>query len=406
MIELRGRSSIAEMEALVARIVSAPRDADILLPNSLKQKSFAASAAYMQLLVTWARHCPDGRLRLHVQEDDGDERAQVTLERALKADHAMLAAALAGDVRARRGIRDLTPLAAPILRERFARMDRSGTTLRKGGKTFAMCLDDSAYEAPPLLYRDRPANLARDPELLGREGFGSLAQQIQERLNAGIGGGGAFAGVGGLSSTLYELFKNTHEWARSDAVEIPYPPESSARGVRVERHNVDAALELGMVKDQPALRDFFSHPSLAPRDGRRRFVELTVFDSGPGVASRRLLVKHPERADPDVGAELSTLRECLRKHVTSSTEDAQGVGLHKVCKDLTDLSAFLWLRTGRLSLYRDFVAMPYDPEADADEPYLLDWSAGLGGVTENAPATGSFFTALLPIGHDPNQTAL
>jgi hypothetical protein len=392
------------MEDLLKRIVSAPADTDLLLPNSLKQRSFAATAAYMQLFVTWARHSPEGRLRVYVNEGSEDEEARKVLERALKGDHLMVAAALAGDVRARRGIQDLGSLVKPILGERFSAMDRPETSLEKGGKTFAMCFDDSDFAPPRILYQRRPSSSGEVLKLHSLASFQDLAGSIQSRLNVGVGGGASFAADASLSTALHELFKNTDEWARGDETEKVYPPSTSVRGIRVERRNLDAGLEEGLIEDQPALVDFFAHPSLAPVGGRRRVVEVTVFDSGPGVASRRLLTKHPGRTDFDVGEEFSALRECLHKHVSSSHRDPRGVGLHRVLKDLTELRAFLWLRTGRLSLYRDFVAMPYDPAGD--EPYLLDWSAGLGGITELAPAAGSFFTALLPIGHDPNQTTL
>jgi hypothetical protein len=393
------------MEELLQRIVSSPRDADVLVSNSLKERTFAATAAYMQLLVTWARSCPDGRLRVHVQEDADEDRARATLGNALKSDHLMLAAALARDVRARRGERELGGIAAPILEDRFSAMDSVGALLEKGNKVFAMCLDDSPVPFPKVLYRDPPRpQRGRGAELLSLGGFQNLAGGIQDKFNEGIGGGASFAGSGSLSTALFELFKNTDEWARSDAHNLPYPRNSSVRGIRIERRNVDSEME--EAEDQPALRDFFAHESLRSHDGRRRVVELTVFDSGPGVPSRRLLATHPEGAEVDVGHEFSALRDCLRKHVTTSKKDPRGTGLHRVLQDLTDLNAFLWLRSGRLSLYRDFVAMPYRQEDESrDEPFLLDWRAGLGGITPLAPATGSFFTALLPIAHDPRQTS-
>ncbi|HEY5942710.1 MAG TPA: hypothetical protein VIT89_07615 [Solirubrobacterales bacterium] len=406
MIELRGRSSIGEMEELLERIVSSPSDADMLVSNSLKGRTFAATAAYMQLLVTWARSCPEGRLRVHVREDADGDRARTTLGRALKSDHLMLAASLAGDVRARRGERELGGIAAPILEDRFLAMNSVGALLEKGDKAFAMCLDDSPIPFPKVLYRDPPTRpqRGRGAELLGLGGFQNLAGGIQDKFNEGIGGGASFAGSGSLSTAIFELFKNTDEWARSDQHDLPYPRSSSVRGIRVERRNVDAEME--EAEDQPALRDFFAHESLRSPDGRRRLVELTVFDSGPGVPSRRLLARHPEGAKADVGEEFLALRDCLRKHVTTSKKDPRGTGLHRVLQDLTDLNAFLWLRSGRLSLYRDFLAMPYRPEdGSRDEPFLLDWRAGLGGITELAPAAGSFFTALLPIAHDPRQTS-
>jgi hypothetical protein len=403
VLKLGRPSSIADSEANLERVSAAAPDTDLLLATNLSGRSFAGTAALSQLIITWARRCPQGRLRVHAQGGDEKETLAV-LERFLTTDHGMLAATLAGGVFTRRGEGDLSSLVEPILRSRFSRMDDAETSLR-GAKTFAMCLDESDFEAPRTLYRARPVGLNREPELRGIEDFQNLALRIQDRLNEG-GGDGYLASTASLSRILFELFRNTHDWARYDASERPYAPGSSARGLRVERHNVDARAEKELIGPQAPLRDFFAHPRLTPERGRQRFAELTVFDSGPGVASRRMAASNPEIEAPDIAAEHTALRECLRKHISSSAAEAKGIGLHQVLKDLTALSGFLWLRSGRLSMYRDFLAMPYRPDQTEDEPFLLDWTAGIGGVTESAPVAGSFFTALLPIGNDPNQTTL
>lgn len=400
-IELRRPASIGDADAALARIRSVPSDTDLLLPNRPTGRSFAGTAALLQLIVTWSRHCPDGQLRVHVQEGDEDDRARATLESLVATDHGMLAVALAGRVTARRGARDLSRLAVPMLRERLEQANGDGEALR-GTKAFAMCLDGNEFGAPRLLYRNRPSWLAREAELHELEQFKNLSQTLADRLARGSAGG-HLASVASFSRILYELFRNTHEWARTDAGGQPYPPERSVRGIRVERHAVDRDTERQLTEAQPPLRDFCAHPQLRPRDGRRRFAELTVFDSGPGVAARQL---DREGGQTHIEAEHQALRACLRKHISSSRKESKGNGLHQVLEDLSALSAFLWLRTGRLSLYRDFAATPYRPAIDDDEPFLLDWKGGIGGVTEAPKAAGSFFTALLPIGDDPNQTTL
>jgi hypothetical protein len=402
-IELGSPSSVEDIEAILGRISAAGSADDLLVPNKLSDRFFAGTSAQLQLIVTWRRRCPEGRVRVHVQASDDDERARTVLERFIESDHGMLAVALSGGVYSRDGERDLRPLALPFLRERFEAMDHPNVVPMRGPKAFAMCVDETPYEAPRLLYQPRPQGRERGPDLLGKESFKNLAAQIRDRLEKGSGGG--LLAPNALSTVLVELFSNTDHWAKSDQWDGPYPLGTSARGLRLERHGLEAKREAEMVSGQPALIDYLKHPQLAPIGGRRRLIELTVFDSGPGVAARLLAEQFPAGEAPSLAEEHSALHDCLRKHVTTSPEDTHGVGLHKVLRDLSALGAFLWLRAGRLSLYRDFLALPYDPKHGDDEPFLLDWEAGIA-LSEAAPVTGSFFTALLPIGHDPNQTTL
>jgi|GEM_PF-2761167 len=402
VIRLEASHSISDAERLLAQIHSAGPGADLLASTDLKDHYFAGTAAYMQLLISWCRYCPEGRLRVHVQENDGEHQARAVLERFLKKDYGALALALAGGIWTRGGERQLTDLARPLLDRRLEEMDDRRKPPWKGPKLYAMCLDESWAEAPGMLYRPRESG-APEPEVLGLENFQWLARGISERLAAGSGGG-SLASSGSLSSMLFELFRNTHSWARADAGGKPYGPSSSARGFRVQRHDLKVADEEQIVSSLPPLKDFFSHSQLAPGVDRRHFAEVTVFDSGPGLAARWRGA--PVERAGDLEAEHSDVRACLRKHFSTSIEEGKGKGLHRVLQDLTALSAFLWLRCGRLSLYRDFFATPYDPEHAADEPFLLDWTGGIGGPTAAPLTAGTFFTALIPIGKNFRQETL
>ena len=117
-------------------------------------------------------------------------------------------------------------------------------------------------------------------------------------------------------------------------------------------------------------------------------------------------VERVEGSEPDLDDEWKALHRCLEKHFTHDRSGRRrGIGLHAAFSALNDLKAFLWIRSGRLSLYRDFVAEPYDPEQRGREPYLLDWHANGANSTEMAPAQGAFVTALIPITHESEQTS-
>jgi hypothetical protein len=399
LLDIGRASSIDEVESNLDRLVDMPPHADLLLPSRLSERFLGGTAAVLQLIITWQRHCPDGRLRIHVSEAAEPEDERRTLERFLSTDHGLLGAAMTGSIQSRLGERDLSDAWRPLMQQRFGEMNEPDDLLH-GPKGFLLCLDDSPFEAPRALYRSWPADAHEPPTLLGRKGFDYLSEVMARRLWPR----GPGVSPDGLAALLHELFRNTHDWARRDVREVRYRPGQSVRGIRFERHNFELTQQAAMAAGQPAMQEYLSRPMLDSPDGRQRLVEVSIFDSGPGIAARRLLALDGDGpSDPDL--EGRALLECLKKHVSTSP-DSLGVGLHRALRALSDSHAFLVIRSGRLSMLRDFVATPYRPETDKDEPFLLDWMAGIGGVTARAPVAGASITALIPLRDRHVQTTL
>jgi hypothetical protein len=87
------------------------------------------------------------------------------------------------------------------------------------------------------------------------------------------------------------------------------------------------------------------------------FIELSIFDTGPGMALSWL---HKNRGatnyrDFSLVEEIDAVKECFTKHLRAlSQSDFHDRGLTFVLNTLARLNAFMALRTGRLSLYQDF----------------------------------------------------
>jgi hypothetical protein len=64
---------------------------------------------------------------------------------------------------------------------------------------------------------------------------------------------------------------------------------------------------------------------------------------------------------------------------------------------LSDLRGFFRVRTGRLSLYRDFVARPYEGADTEAASGLIDWSGRAGGLNGMPSVEGVLYTMLIPI---------
>jgi len=408
LIEVPASSTVADFEERLREIAAAPEDADLLLPRKQISRFVGGTAAQLQLLATWRHACPQGRVRIHAHK--GSEPAEIhrQLEKFIETDRGTVAASLA-DVWTRAGDEDLSRPARALADARLETLQKDAAGHMKGRRILGLCLDQSSsFEAPRCFYHFKESGIA--PKLRRVADFRDFAKGALSRIWEGAGKGRIDPLLRpdheALGTLFFELFENTHAWARRDAAGSAYPRRSSVRGIRIEGHGFEETREEEMIAGQPALAAYLDRPALRLRDGRRRLVEATIFDSGPGIAARELRRMERTGSEPDIAGEQAALHRCLKKHFTHArSSHHQGEGLHAALEALSALKAFLWVRSGRLSYYRDLLEEPYDPEQRGREPYLLDWNSGSAEATEMAFAQGSFITALIPITHASEQTS-
>jgi hypothetical protein len=408
VIEVSASSTVADFESALAEVAAAPADADLLLTRKQKWRFVAGTAAQLQLLATWRHSCPQGRVRIHAHAGMEPAEYDRVLENFVETDRGAIAASVA-DVWTRAGDRDLSDRAREIADLRLAALQADSGHIQ-GRRVLGLCLDESPFEAPEGFYF--PKQPGTTATLRSLEDFRSFARDTLARIWLGAGSSGIDPlrkpDPDALGELFFELFDNTDHWARKDAGGNTYPRRSSTRGIRIEGHGFDQSEEATMAAAQPALAAFLARPAMTLRDGRHRLVEATIFDSGPGIAAREMrTMERTKGSEPDVAEEQTALLRCLEKHFTHDRSGRRrGIGLHAAMGALSHLKAFLWIRSGRLSLYRDFIEMPYDPAQKGREPYLVDWESGGSNATQMAPSQGSFITALIPITQDSEQTLI
>ncbi len=387
VIRLQGEASVSETEEYLEALARAAPDTDLLLPRKLPLRQLGGTSAVLQLVLTWYRRCPQGALRLHLPGTAGPTDAPA-IDNFLTTDHGFLAFVLRGRLLSADGSRDVTEAARRLADARLAQMDDVTAAVR-GPKLLLACADHTAWAAPAPFYKRG----AETVEIGGLEHYRTLARRLS--VIAGTGRRHrAFdrAQVRHVGTLVRELVRNTHEWARSDEAGTVY--DASVRGLRAELHLMsDQDLERAVAGQEP-LADWATQPEVRASDGRYRLVELTVFDTGPGLAARRL--HELGEAQPEIADEYAALRDCLRRHFSTAADPERGVGLDQVLHTLTSLRAFLRVRTGRINLYRDFAATPYAPASSKDEPWMLDWRNRIATTTE-PPVAGTTYTVLFPL---------
>ena len=189
-----------------------------------------------------------------------------------------------------------------------------------------------------------------------------------------------------IPTILHELFKNTHDHARTwwDGTQ----PKHSLRGIvcnYYELCDLDYIAKHSRSKVLDPASSYIRELLDIAKEGRttqslqsatiKGFIELSVFDSGPGF------VGCSTKNDPtslSAQRQLEIVRQCLRKGYSSTDNETRGFGLSKVLSRLRRAKGFIRIRTNAVSGYRSFARFneletikSLDTEATYDR--LLDW---------------------------------
>jgi len=346
-------------------------------------------ASLFQMLITWGKRNPNGRLFTYVQDISGASRQ---LENLITHDHGLVGVLRAADIVNRRGDVSLRSMANELARARIENMESGVEGAQRGPKVFFLCVDQSTKAFLPALYYQTSKP---EKDVKGVQDFRILAAQMLSKTATFLQSSKPLPDVVAtqLGIILRELFENTHFWARTecDGKRI----KRSLRGLRFELHSGSIKDLLPHVEDSQVLAEYLVHRDFIREDERLRIVEVSIFDSGPGLA-QRILQRSINPAEA-LESEYEAVMRCLRLRSTSSLDAHRGIGLHTVLTMLSRVKGFLRLRTGRLSLYRDFVKEPYNASESRQEPFLTDWVTNKSVITERPRVEGTLLTMLIPV---------
>lgn len=202
-----------------------------------------------------------------------------------------------------------------------------------------------------------------------------------------------------LGRIFYELFLNTHEHGSRKEIRSKWL-KPGVRVIYAQGINLSETGTRNITNQQRALSDYVE--SIGEKFnvyGNRRFLELGIVDSGLGYC-RRWLADHPTSdsiEDLSVQDEYEIFRKCFKFRQTSTSRGNKGNGLPVVMDRLTKLNGFMRVRSGRLSVYRDFVAAPYDED---EECMFYDWVSRFSAekaLTQMAETSGVAISLLIPL---------
>jgi hypothetical protein len=262
--------------------------------------------------------------------------------------------------------------------------------------------NDAASDVALLCYRNHPKEylpsfyeLPAQGNVRSKDQFQDLVQKILRTKAISCSHKSSLETLASsLGPLLHELIKNTDEHSLTDEDGNFY--QKGVRGLIIKFAALNRSdLLSGYAGNNPRLTTYLNgRLGAVGRDTPQlTFLEVSVIDTGPGLARRWLSKKlsRPVRdlADISIDEERDAVVDCFKKYMTTKPSESSGMGLTAVLDHLQRLKGFLRLRTGRLSLFQAL-----DREKSTPKFSPLDWDKNLRMLPE---ATGTAFTICFPI---------
>lgn len=403
ILEIRGSQAISNIELELAAL-DKQRPKRLLLPTNISDSAIGGEAALIQLIATWGAATADATLVTHIKDE---EDPTVQLTKLAKRPSGFSAIWMADSVSDRTGKRDIKVVANSCSEAVFKSMwhgrDEKSASLPlfddgdpyvaprvrgSGAQVFLACVDHDRWAIPQCYFADET--------LRGRDDFIALARAAITRATQGSFDSPISPDLyPAFGAIFHELFKNTHEHARRDSDNAML--RRSIRGIIVNRRAWPRAKIESLVSEAPPLKRFTTDQIARGRDNYLRCLEISVFDSGIGLARHWMLQKGKDASTAQ--EELEACEQCLQRWASATDKPHKGAGLHEVATMMSKLHGFMRLRSGRLSLFRNFDTDPVDYE-NTRPVKLFDWTSQTTSPTSMPPVAGALFTLLIPVASD------
>lgn len=367
MVVLPKDANQSGLEDFISEIKQYPGQ-DLKFPiHTSRGGGFGFSGTCLQAIATWA-HGHEGSKSVHLPphfgvDDDTRDRFASTL-------HGMAALYFCDTVKsAKVQLKRSEALSAVIPRvQAMLSMDFRNTIRGRG--VALCCFEGADAEFLPALYRTPLRGSQDNTTVRSNADLKRIIIDLLDVCVPGISTKISDRQKEVLANLVHQLFKNADVHTATDASGVI--STSGMRGIQIRYVNLnsDAAIQ-EFALDDAALRIYLGKVSLLFAQEQKKlapagtqispekasgFIEITVFDTGPGLALRWLSeTKGVSRYDQiSLEEELKALQSCFQLHQTTHTSEMRGDGLEIAMLAMQQLKAFMFLRSGRLALVQDF----------------------------------------------------
>jgi hypothetical protein len=363
---------------------------DVLLPNKLTKNYLGITPALIQFIATWIRYENSGKLLLSLIEPTKSD-----IDELYKNEFIFPIVSMAWNsngVYDKTGTVNLSSQLKDFQNQIFLKMKE--VKAYRGEKLLLTNLDHFNEEKGILSCFEREGEfIANENDLLESLKptiLGDVLRNYYESKETFKKVQNDFNGI------IYELMKNTYEWAKENPEGVPFDP--NIRGLLIKFYKKPRKKLIEEYEYNRAITTYFNSNILKENvKGELYFFEISVFDSGAGFVDKYKAL-NPDTTIEDV----EIIKQCFIKHNTSAKgldKFEKGFGLDKILKTL-DKKGFLRIKTGNVCLYRDLISNNYKTieSKDINEMELFDWRTGSdNSFTKHKKVSGSIITIIYPL---------
>ncbi len=393
MISLLSKTSLTQLEKLRDDLIDG-KDEILRLPKHLELGgAFGIPVSIIQFIAEWSRNQSNATLQLYNELID-----LPLISEFAGTPHGMTALYFAETLKGSNGdeeeAKSFKKLIIPYVNA-MQMGEYDGTMNGRGA--FLCCFASARNEFLQPLYR-----VGTEIKVRSRSDFVTLVEQMLNKVAPEAVTRLDRQDITNLSQLIYELFSNTEDHARTD--ENGNLISRSVRGIYLKfipkgYSETENGFSLGDI----TLNRFLMHSLVEPQKqgytASKSFLEISVFDTGPGLARRWLSKNKANSSDLQkisVTEEFNLVHRCFTEKLTTKDEFGKGEGLTNVINSLQSLRAYLRLRTGRLCLVKDFTKASNSNHNDAINNKLLShWKPDTPLLSDSPGAT---YTAIIPLG--------
>lgn len=363
---------------------------DLYIPANINGKQLGIYSEIIQLIITWSR-MSSGKLFIHYNNTttELDKKIDIMFNRYWNF--------VAGCMGYKNGIylldeTDVSVKVANVIKEKINYL-KFNESWKKGDSSFISSIQHSANPYPSAFYFSN-GTLKSKKEII------ELSKNILIEVSKNYAKNTSTVVIEHyeklIGEIIFELVENTHFWSQNNYENKTF--ETGMRGLLFSSHHGDKETLLKNCKDDKPLSNYISN-LITDTEKDNFIIELSIFDTGSGLASKWLKKKIDEFTPKEEIYE--AIIDCLVKNNTSdnSSNYERGFGLYNMMKLLGNRGGYLKLRSNGLKLIRDFKKNPFNGYIENNrEDYKLDnWHSLQKKGIPSYNTEGTMFSIFLPI---------
>lgn len=388
-------ATLDKIEDFQNKLIEGKDSDELQLPIGNSSFAFGGFANAIQAVNTWASLSNERKVVIKPSANS----KELVIEKIIEQPHKFTALMMAKKV-------DLLSEEEPNIRGEANRRAKSVIEIQSrelyGQNRGRLCwysfVDHSTLGFVQNFY-DRPPGFHPSPKSI--EQITSVIESMV-RQSSKVAGGGVLPDqerINCLGRMFFELFVNTHEHGSRDKERNTWIKPATrviyTYGINLTDDAISKAVDSD-VNLQKYLEKLGSTAS-----STRRFVELSIVDSGLGYVGRWLADRNINYSSDSINVidQYSVLKECFKFRSSSTTNEVKGNGLPAVMANLTKLNGFMKIRSNKLSVYRDFVNRPFSSNEAESFEFSDVASSELcsQSLTEHNEVRGVSITVLIPL---------